>query len=355
MLMQDAVDWGTAELLAFGSLLMEGIPVRLSGQDSRRGTFSQRHAVLVDQGTGAEHTPLQHLAPEQAPFLIYDSLLSEYAALGFEYGYSVARSDALVLWEAQFGDFSNGAQVVIDQFIASAEEKWNQASRLVLLLPHGSEGQGPEHSSARLERFLQLGASGNMRVAVPTTAAQYYQLLRSQAHASRGVPLIVMTPKSLLRAEAAKSRAEEFTGIFRPVLPDPTPPHHGTRLLLCTGKVAYDLLDHRRKQADSRSAIVRIERPYPFPADELAAVLRTFPAVRELRWVQEEPANTGAWSFLAPRLRELAPELPLAYVGRPESPSPATGSARIFQIEQERVVAEALAEAPADTPAPISR
>jgi 2-oxoglutarate decarboxylase len=354
MLVQDAVDWGTAESLAFGSLLLEGIPVRLSGQDSRRGTFSQRHAVLVDQGTGAEHTPLQHLAPEQAPFLIYDSLLSEYAALGFEYGYSVARSNALVIWEAQFGDFSNGAQVVIDQFIAAAEAKWNQASRLVLLLPHGSEGQGPEHSSARLERFLQLAAGGNMRVAVPTTAAQYYHLLRSQAHAPRGVPLIVMTPKSLLREEAAKSRAEEFTGIFQPVLADPTPPQQATRLLLCTGKVAYDLLDHRRKQADSRSAIVRVERPYPFPADELAGVLRTLPGVRELRWVQEEPANMGAWSFLAPRLRELVPEVRLAYVGRPENPSPATGSARIFQIEQERVVAEALADAPAGAPAPIS-
>jgi multifunctional 2-oxoglutarate metabolism enzyme len=326
--------------------------VRLSGQDSRRGTFSQRHSVLVDQQTGAEYTPLQHLAPEQAPFLVYDSLLSEYAVVGFEYGYSVSRGDALVMWEAQFGDFSNGAQIIIDQFIAAAEEKWGQRSRLVMLLPHGSEGQGPEHSSARLERYLQLAAGGNLRVAVPSSAAQYYHLLRAQAHASRSVPLVVMTPKSLLRAEAAKSRAVEFTGTFRPVLADPTPPPEATRALLCTGKVAFDLLDHRRKQGDTRTAIVRVERLYPFPTDELVALLQTLPAVRELRWVQEEPANMGAWSFVAPRLHELAPELPLVYVGRPENPSPATGSARLFQIGQERLVVEALADAPEGAPAP---
>jgi multifunctional 2-oxoglutarate metabolism enzyme len=346
MLAQDAVDWGTAELLAFGSLLLEGTPVRLSGQDSRRGTFSQRHAVLVDQETGAEHTLLQHLSPEQAPFLVYDSLLSEYAVLGFEYGYSVVRSDALVIWEAQFGDFSNGAQVVIDQFIAAAEEKWGQQSGLVLLLPHGTEGQGPEHSSARIERYLQLAASDNLRVAVPSTAAQYYHLLRLQAHSTRRVPLVVMTPKSLLRAEAAKSRAHEFTGVFEPVLPDPTPPRHATRLVLCTGKVAYELLDWRRKDAVEATAIARIERLYPFPVDALQALLSTLPDLAELRWVQEEPANMGAWGFVAPRLRELAPDLPLAYVGRPENPSPATGSARIFQAEQERLLAEALAGAP---------
>jgi 2-oxoglutarate decarboxylase len=352
MLAQDVVDWGTAELLAIGSLLLEGTPVRLSGQDSRRGTFSQRHSVLVDQQTGAEYTPLQHLAAEQGPFLVYDSLLSEYAAVGFEYGYSVSRADALVMWEAQFGDFSNGAQIIIDQFIAAAEEKWGQSSSLVMLLPHGSEGQGPEHSSARLERYLQLAARGNLRVAVPSTAAQYYHLLRAQAHASRGVPLVVMTPKSLLRAEAAKSRAEEFTGTFQAVLEDPVAPSEVTRALLCTGKVAYDLLDHRRKQADSRTAIVRVERLYPFPTDELVAVVRALPGVQELRWVQEEPANMGAWSFVAPHLRELAPGLPLGYVGRPENPSPATGSARIFQIEQERLVTDALADVPERMPAP---
>ncbi len=353
MLVQDAVDWGTAELLAFGSLLLEGIPVRLSGQDSRRGTFSQRHAVLVDQDTGAEYAPLQHLAPEQAPFLVYDSLLSEYAALGFEYGYSVARSDALVIWEAQFGDFSNGAQVVIDQFIAAAEEKWGQRSKLVLLLPHGAEGQGPEHSSARLERFLQLAASGNLRVAVPTTAAQYYHLLRSQAHASRGVPLVVMTPKSLLRAEVAKSRAEEFTGSFQPVLTGPTTPPAPTRALLCSGKVAFELLEHGRKLGDEASAVIRVERLYPFPKEAVLAVLRSFPTLQELRWVQEEPANMGAWSFVSPHLRALVPDLPLAYVGRCEGASPATGSARIFQVEQERLVTDAFAGAPEARPARV--
>jgi 2-oxoglutarate dehydrogenase E1 component len=341
MLVQDAVDWGTAELLALGSLLLEGIPVRLSGQDSRRGTFSQRHAVLVDQDTGAEYTPLQHLAPEQAPFLLYDSLLSEYAVLGFEYGYSVIRSDALVMWEAQFGDFANGAQIIIDQFIAAAEEKWGQHSKLVLLLPHGSEGQGPEHSSARLERFLQLSAGGNLRIAVPSTAAQYFHLLRAQAHASRGVPLIAMTPKSLLRAEAAKSRAEEFTGAFEPVLTGPTPPVAPTRALLCSGKVAFELLEHRRRLGDQASAVIRLERLYPFPEEELLAVLRSLPTLKELRWVQEEPANMGAWSFVSPRLREVVPDLAISYVGRCESTSPATGSQRIHQTEQDALLAAA--------------
>ncbi len=341
MLAQGGADFGTAELLAFGSLVMEGIPVRLSGQDSRRGTFSQRHSVLVDQDSGAEYTPLAHVDPGQAPFLVYDSLLSEYAVLGFEYGYSVIRTDALVLWEAQFGDFANGAEVVIDQFIASAEEKWGQRSRLVLLLPHGAEGQGPEHSSARLERYLQLAAAGNLRIAVPSTAAQYYHLLRAQAHAARAVPLIVLTPKSLLRADAAKSVADAFLGAFQPVLPDPAPPAAPERLLLCSGKVAFDLLEHRHKTGDGAAAVARVERLYPFPAEELAALLSAHPTVRELRWVQEEPANMGAWSFVAPRLRELAPGLPLAYAGRAESPSPATGSHRVFQAEQQALVADA--------------
>jgi 2-oxoglutarate dehydrogenase E1 component len=346
MLTRSEVDWGTAELLAFGSLVSEGIPVRLSGQDSRRGTFSQRHAVLVDQDTGSEYTPLQHLDQDQAPFLVYDSLLSEYAVLGFEYGYSVVRGDALVLWEAQFGDFSNGAQIVIDQFVASAQEKWNQNSRLVLLLPHGSEGQGPEHTSARLERFLQLAASGNLRVAVPSSSAQYYHLLRTQAHALHPVPLVVMTPKSLLRAEAAKSRAEEFGGTFQPVLPDPAAPLDADRLLLCTGKVAFELLERRSKLAEARTAVARIERLYPFPTDELAGVIRELPGAREIRWVQEEPANMGAWSFVAPRLSALSPGLPVTYVGRPESPSPATGSHRVFQAEQERLLSEAFQRVP---------
>ncbi len=342
MLDEGGVDWGTAEMLAFGSLLRERIPVRLSGQDSRRGTFSQRHAVLVDQDTGAEYTPLQHLEVGQAPFLVYDSLLSEYAVLGFEYGYSVMRPDALVLWEAQFGDFADGAQIIIDSFIAAAEDKWGQRSKLVLLLPHGAEGQGPEHSSARLERFLQLTAGDHLRVAAPSTAAQYYHLLRAQAHAGRAAPLVVMTPKSLLRAEAAKSRAGDFSGAFEPVLADPEPPEAPERALLCSGKVAFELLQHRRAQGGG-AAVVRIERLSPFPAEEIRTLLDTLPTVRELRWVQEEPANMGAWGFVAPRLAALAPGLPLAYVGRPESSSPATGSHRVFLAEQERVVQGAFA------------
>ena len=328
-------------MLAFGSLLLEGKPVRLSGQDSRRGTFSQRHAVLVDQTDGSEYTPLQHLAPGQAPFLVYDSLLSEYAVLGFEYGYSVVRTDGLVAWEAQFGDFANGAQIVIDSFIVSAETKWHQRSKLVLLLPHGAEGQGPEHSSARLERFLQLAAAGNLHVAVPTTAAQYFHLLRSQAHWDEGVPLVVLTPKSLLRADAAASRAADFAGSFLPVLPDPQPPTQPTRLLLCSGKVAFDLLSHRAKLGESAATVVRLERLYPFPETELAALLAAAPSLREVRWVQEEPTNQGAWTFVAPRLASLAPGLPLGYVGRPANPSPATGSARLFHAEQERLIRQA--------------
>ncbi len=340
MLDEGGVDWGTAEMLAFGSLLGEGIPVRLAGQDSRRGTFSQRHAVLVDQDTGAEYTPLQHLDPRQAPFLVYDSLLSEYAAVGFEYGYSVMRPDALVLWEAQFGDFADGAQIVIDSFVAAAEEKWGQHSNLVLLLPHGAEGQGPEHSSARLERFLQLAAGDRLRVAAPSTAAQYYHLLRTQAHAGRAAPLVVMTPKSLLRADPAKSRAGDFAGAFEPVLADPEPPEAPERALLCSGKVAFDLIAHRRTRGGA-AAVIRLERLSPFPAEEIHTALEALPTVRELRWVQEEPANMGAWVFVAPRLAALAPGLPLGYVGRLESSSPATGSHRIFLAEQERVVQDA--------------
>jgi multifunctional 2-oxoglutarate metabolism enzyme len=345
MLAQDAVDWGTGEALAFGTLLLEGKPVRLSGQDSRRGTFSQRHAVLVDQASGAEYTPLQHLDEGQAPFLVYDSLLSEYAVLGFEYGYSVGRPDALVLWEAQFGDFANGGQIVIDGFVAAAEEKWGQRSSLGLLLPHGYEGQGPEHSSARLERFLQLCARGNLRVAVPTTAANYFHLLRSQAYLTRPVPLVVLTPKSLLRAEAAKSRAEEFTaGGFQPLLLDPAMPADPRRLLLCTGKIAYDLLEHRANANVVDTAIVRLERLYSFPKEELTALLGRLPNVREVRWVQEEPRNMGAWTFVSCALRDVLGELPLVYAGRSANPSPATGSHHFHLAEQQRVVAEALAD-----------
>ncbi|MGE5234764.1 MAG: multifunctional oxoglutarate decarboxylase/oxoglutarate dehydrogenase thiamine pyrophosphate-binding subunit/dihydrolipoyllysine-residue succinyltransferase subunit [Acidobacteriota bacterium] len=336
------VEWATAESLAFGSLLLEGKTVRLAGQDSRRGTFSQRHAVLVDQHTGAEYVSLQHLDPQQGAFLLFDSLLSEYAALGFEYGYSVARPDALVLWEAQFGDFANGAQIIIDQFLAAASEKWNQRSRLTLLLPHGYEGQGPEHSSARVERFLQLSARGNWRVAVPTTAAQYFHLLRSQGHLAEPTPLVILTPKSLLRAAAAKSRPDELTtGFFRPLLLDPEMPETPASLLLCSGKVVYHLMEHRRAQGVRDTAIVRVEQLYPFPAQELSALLATLAAVREVTWVQEEPANMGAWSFVLPHLQAALDGRSLAYAGRPASPSPATGSSRMHQAEQERLVTQA--------------
>jgi 2-oxoglutarate decarboxylase len=338
-------DWATAETMAFGTLLLEGRPVRLAGQDSRRGTFSQRHAVLVDQSTGAEWIPLQHLDDNQGSFLLYDSLLSEYAALGFEYGYSVRRPEALVLWEAQFGDFSNGAQIVIDQFIASATEKWRQTSRLALLLPHGLEGQGPEHSSARLERFLQLGARYNLRVAAPTSAAQYFHLLRSQSYLEPATPLVVMTPKSLLRAKAAESPSREFvTGAFQRTLADPEATAATRRLLLCSGKVAYDLLAHRRRNPSSETAVVRVEQLYPLPADEIAALLSVMPQVAEVRWVQEEPQNMGSWCFIAPQLQAILGGTPLRYVGRPANPSPATGSARLHQVEQEHLVTQAFAE-----------
>jgi 2-oxoglutarate dehydrogenase E1 component len=341
---EPSFDWATGETLAFGTLLLEGVPVRLAGQDSRRGTFSQRHAVLVDQATGAEFIPLQNLDPGQAPFSMHDSLLSEYAALGFEYGYSVARPEALVLWEAQFGDFVNGAQIVLDQFVAAAQEKWGQRSRLTLLLPHGSEGQGPEHSSARPERFLQLAARYNLRVAAPTTAAQYFHLLRSQAYLAPAVPLIVMTPKSLLRAKAAESRAGELaSGSFQRTLPDPEPMGGARRLVLCSGKVAYDLLEHRRARSIADVAVVRIEQLYPFPDDEVAALVSSMPGLAEVRWVQEEPRNMGGWAFVAPLLAEVLRGLPLGYVGRPANPSPATGSARIHEADQVRLVAEAFA------------
>jgi 2-oxoglutarate dehydrogenase E1 component len=337
-------DWATAESLAIGTLLLEGKPVRLSGQDTRRGTFSQRHAVLVDQTTGAEWVPLSHLDPHQAPFMLYDSMLSEYAALGFEYGYTISRPDALVAWEAQFGDFANCAQVVIDQFLAAADEKWDQKSRLTLLLPHGLEGQGPEHSSARLERFLQLCARNNMRVAVLTTAAQYFHLLRSQAYLEPAAPLVVMTPKSLLRAAVAESPASAFTaGAFQRTITDPEAGPETRRLLLCSGKVAHDLLAWRAKHPSPASAVVRVEQLYPFPADELAALLAVLPGVAEARWVQEEPQNMGGWGFVQPLLVELLGGRPLRYVGRAANPSPATGSARLHQLEQEDIVLRAFA------------
>jgi 2-oxoglutarate dehydrogenase complex dehydrogenase (E1) component-like enzyme len=300
--------------------------------------------VLIDQATGAEFIPLQNLDPGQAPFSMHDSLLSEYAALGFEYGYSVARPDALVLWEAQFGDFVNGAQIILDQFVAAAQEKWGQRSRLTLLLPHGSEGQGPEHSSARPERFLQLAARHNLRVVIPTTAAQYFHLLRRQAYLAPAVPLVVMTPKSLLRARPAESAAAELSsGSFQRTLPDHEPMGQARRLVLCSGKVAYDLLEHRRAHGIGDTAVVRVEQLYPFPAYEVAALVSSMPGLAEVRWVQEEPRNMGGWTFAAPLVADVLRSLPLGYVGRPANPSPATGSARLHGVEQARLVAEAFA------------
>ncbi|HEX6595288.1 MAG TPA: multifunctional oxoglutarate decarboxylase/oxoglutarate dehydrogenase thiamine pyrophosphate-binding subunit/dihydrolipoyllysine-residue succinyltransferase subunit, partial [Acidimicrobiales bacterium] len=295
------VDWALAEALAFGSLMLEGTDVRLTGQDTRRGTFSQRHSVLFDYETGAEWTPLTHLSPDQGKFWVYDSLLSEYAALGFEYGYSVVHRDALVAWEAQFGDFANGAQVVIDQFITAAEDKWGQVSGLTLLLPHGYEGQGPEHSSARVERFLTLCAQDNIQVAYPTTAAQYFHLLRRQVRRARRKPLVVLTPKSLLRAHHARSAVADLTaGSFREVLDDGAfAGDRGavSRVVLAAGKVAYDAVAERERDGDA-VPVVRVEQLYPWPERALLDVLAGFPSAKEAVWLQEEPENMGPWKFV---------------------------------------------------------
>jgi 2-oxoglutarate decarboxylase len=345
------IDWAFAEALAFGTLLLEGTPVRLSGQDSRRGTFSQRHAVLYDQETGEEYIPLNHIREGQAELLIYDSLLSEYAVCGFEYGYSVASPESLVLWEAQFGDFANGAQIIFDQFISAAEEKWGQQSGLVCLLPHGYEGQGPEHSSARLERFLQLCAQQNMIVGNLTTPANYFHVLRRQARMPSKKPLILMTPKSLLRHPLAVSTPEElWNSRFQEIYPAETDPAETRRLLLCTGKVYYDLLEAMMQDEASRRQIglLRIEQLYPFPKAALQAELARYRDVKDVFWVQEEPANMGAWSYMQPRLNALLEMLHgdcsrrVRYIGRPEVASPATGSAKVHQLEQERIVRRAL-------------
>lgn len=337
------VDWGFGELLAFGSLLIEGTPVRLAGQDSRRGTFVQRHAVLHDRNTGAEWTPLLYLSGDQAKFWVYDSSLSEYAALGFEYGYSVERPDALVLWEAQFGDFVNGAQTVIDEFISSAEQKWGQHSSVVLLLPHGYEGQGPDHSSARIERFLQLCAEGNMVVAQPTTPASYFHLLRRQAYARPRRPLVVFTPKSMLRRKEAASPISDFTsGTFRPVIGDEQAQAESVdRVLLCSGKVYWDLLAQREKLGDTRTAILRVEQLYPLDVESMRAALAPFDGA-ELVWVQDEPRNQGAWGYLSLALPQLV-GAPVRAVTRPASASTAAGTAKAHQAEQAELLAEAFA------------
>ena len=342
------IDWGQAESLAFGSLLTEGVPVRLTGQDTERGTFSHRHLVLHDYETGDTYTPIEHLPNATAPFQVYNSPLSEMAALGFEYGYSVACPRAVVLWEAQFGDFINSAQVIVDQFIVSGLSKWQQSSRLVLLLPHGYEGNGPEHSSARLERFMQLGAQENIRIVNCSTAAQYFHVLRRQAVHPKARPLVLLTPKGLLRLkESTSSLGDLAKGSFRPMLDDPSLDEEGrrrtSRLIVCSGKIYYDIVGHEaRKQAEG-TAVARLEQLYPFPVATYDELLSRYPNITELVWTQEEPQNMGAWRAIRHRLEEGLPaEVELRYVGRPWRASPSEGYPTAHLVEQDRIVREAL-------------
>jgi len=330
---KEPLDWGMAELLAYGTLLREGRSVRLAGQDSGRGTFSHRHAVWMDQEEEKIYIPLQHLDEGQGSFFVVNSLLSEYAALGFEYGYSLGAEEALVLWEAQFGDFANGAQVMIDQFIASSEQKWGQKNGVTLLLPHGYEGQGPEHSSGRIERFLSLAANCNMFVVYPTTPGQLFHLLRRQLVGNGRKPLVVFTPKGLLRHPACKSDLYELaSGAFQEVLDDPQPPEETKKLLLCSGKVYYDLKKEREERGAEGTAIVRIEQLYPLHAEKLHSLLRKYIGFEECLWVQEEPSNMGGWDYIRPLLYELLPEsVPLRYAGRERSAASATGSVALHK------------------------
>jgi 2-oxoglutarate dehydrogenase E1 component len=366
MVEHDEIDWATGELLAFGATLLDGRTVRLVGQDSRRGTFGQRHAVVVDRHTGEEYVPLRQLSSGTAKFHVYDSLLSEFAAVGFEYGYSVARPDALVCWEAQFGDFVNGAQTILDEFISSGEQKWGQRSGVVLLLPHGYEGQGPDHSSARVERFMSLCAQDNMTVAMPSTPASYFHLLRWHVLTDRIRPLVVFTPKSMLRLKAAVSSVAEFTGgEFRPVLADPassaggsegSSPLAGTardggsdpalvrRVLLCSGKIYYDLAERRLAERRGDVAIVRVERLYPLPGPEIAEQVARYPNASELVWAQEEPRNMGAWPYLATHLPQLLGR-GLGVAALQENSAPASGSAKAHVAEQAALVGTALGQA----------
>ncbi len=339
---QRLFDYGMAEALAFGSLLLQGTPVRISGQDSQRGTFNQRHSVLIDTENEQYYIPLANLAPDQARFEIYNSLLSEAAVLGFEYGYSRDYPETLVLWEAQFGDFANGAQIIIDQFIASGEDKWGLLGGVVMLLPHGYEGQGPEHSSARVERYLQLAAHDNIQICQPSTAAQYFHLLRRQAMRTWRKPLIVFTPKSMLRNPDASSPLASFQlPGFQNVLPE-TEVQEVKRLLLCTGKIGHELRIERAKHKDSTTGIVFLEQLYPWPEAELTAEIARHPDAHELVWVQEEPDNMGALSFVVPRLRRLFPQRRVLSIKRSAAASPATGSAKAHDLEQKTLISLAL-------------
>lgn len=341
------IDWGFGEIIAFGALLHDGVTIRLAGQDSRRGTFVQRHASVVDAETGDDHLPLESLTAggERSRFFVHDSLLSEYAAMGFEYGYSVENLNALVCWEAQFGDFVNGAQTVIDEFITSGEVKWGQRSAVTLLLPHGHEGQGPDHTSGRPERFLQLCAEDNMRVAIPTTPANYFHLLRRQALSPKRKPLVVFTPKSLLRHRLCVSDVQDFTtGTFRPVLPDSgaPAPEQVKRVLLCSGKVYYDLFQARQERGVTDTAIVRVEQLYPMPIEEIRAALAAYPNAVDFAWIQEEPSNQGAWSFVALNMLEHLDGVRLRRISRPAAAAPAVGSAKMHDVELSALIEAAL-------------
>ncbi|VAX00512.1 2-oxoglutarate dehydrogenase E1 component [hydrothermal vent metagenome] len=342
------MDWGFAETMAYASLVEEGYPVRLSGQDSGRGTFFHRHAIIHDQQTGESYTPLQHLAEEQGDFVVIDSLLSEEAVLGFEYGFSTAAPDALVIWEAQFGDFANGAQVVIDQFITSGFSKWGRLSGLVMFLPHGFDGQGPEHSSARLERYLQLCAENNVQVCMPSEPAQMFHMLRRQVLRKMRTPLIVMTPKSLLRHKLSTSRLEDLSdGEFKTVIDDPDglDAKKVTRIVVCSGKVFFDLLDARRKRELHTVALIRIEQLYPFPTTQFCDVLEAYPKAKQIVWCQEEPQNQGAWQYIRPTLRDSKQDKQvLSYAGRPAAAAPAVGSYKKHIQQLQSLIDTALSE-----------
>jgi 2-oxoglutarate dehydrogenase E1 component len=340
------VDYGMAEALAFGTLLLSGTPIRFTGQDTRRGTFNQRHAALVDTRTEAEYVALENLAPGQARCEIYNSTLSEAGVLGFEYGYSRDYPEALVLWEAQFGDFANGAQVIIDQFISAGEDKWDLPSGVVMLLPHGHEGQGPEHSSARIERYLQLSAEDNIQVCQPSNAAQYFQLLRRQALRRWRKPLIVFTPKSMLRHPDASSPIEDFSrSRFEWVVPD-REITSAKRILICSGKIGHELRSERKQRGDNETAIIFLDQLYPFPKNELRAEIARHPNAREIVWVQEEPANMGALSYVLPRIQHYIQGIPVRSVKRSASASPATGSAKAHELEQKTLITLAFTTGP---------
>jgi 2-oxoglutarate decarboxylase len=345
MAVEGDIDWGFGEIIAFGSLLAQGVTVRLSGQDSKRGTFVQRHAAVVDAVTGRDYFPISQVADQSARLFVYDSLLSEFAAMGFEYGYSVENPDALVMWEAQFGDFANGAQSIVDEFVSSGEVKWGQRSAVTLLLPHSHEGQGPDHTSGRLERYLQLCAEDNMRVAVPTTPANHFHLLRRQALSPKKKPLVVFTPKSLLRHRLCVSSVEEFTtGTFQPVIPDAgISDNVGVkRVLFCSGKVFYDLVQARADRGITDTAIVRIEQLYPLPVDEVRAAIASYPNADDFAWIQEEPANQGAWTFIALNLLEHLEGVRLRRISRPSAAAPAVGSTKMHDAEQAALIEAAL-------------